>query len=146
MCSLFSVLINVPNIRVYPTDNLRLLGLTWNPFVKPNWRNRCQGSSVNKDDDNYDDDDDDVSSGYCCRPFCCSSCHNNNKQRQGKQQTTSGNEKAHAEGKWKKEDGQNTRIRTAAATSRRALSLHSSRWWAVPLWSPLFAPLGALRY
>lgn len=104
MRSLFSVLINVPNIRVYPTDNLRLLGLTRNPFVKPNWRNRCQASSVNKDDDNYDDDDDDVSSGYCCLPFCCSSCHNNNKQRQGKQQTTSGNEKAHAEGRKQMEE------------------------------------------
>lgn len=109
MRSLFSVLINVPNIRVYPTDNLRLLGLTRNPFVKPNWRNRCQGSSVNRHDYNYDDDDDDVSSGYCCRPFCCSSCHNNNKQRQGKQQTTSGNEKAHAEGRKQMEEEEDGR-------------------------------------
>lgn len=65
MLSLFSVLINVPNIRVYPTDNLRLLGLTRNPFVKQSAqdnnsrRNSCQAMSVDEEDDNCDDDDDD---------------------------------------------------------------------------------------
>lgn len=106
MLPLFSVLINVPNIRVYPTDNLRLLGLTRNPFVKP--KTTTTGATDAKPNDNYDDDDEVTA----VAPFVV--LHviiiTSNGKVNNKQPTTSGNEKAHAEGrKQMEEDGRWTK-------------------------------------